>query len=237
MLDDSIDAVVAVRGGYGAMRLLAALDTRVSTAGSRPRRVTGFSDVTAIHAWVHQTLGWASIHSAMPFNFGSSNDPETVQSATWLIERLTEPEPSPSASGQLIPVRPGHTTGVLRGGNLSLVEAMYRSPWLPTLEGAILFVEDVGEARYRLDRLVTSLALRGAAAEVAGVVVGGFTGCGSTPDVDARFVADEFATWGVPVAMGLDAGHRQPNRPLWLGLEHSLDADNGVLTCVVGGTS
>jgi len=138
--------------------------------------------------------------------------------------RPTRPRPS------LIPVRSGRATGPLVGGNLTLVASLYRSPWLPSLRGCLLFVEDVGEAAYRLDRLVTALALRGAAREVAGVVVGGFDKCGVPSDVAAADVARHFAAWDVPVVRGLDAGHREPNRTLWLGAVHTLDANRGTLS-------
>lgn len=233
--DDSIDAIVCVRGGYGAMRLLEGLDAAHAARGRpwRPRRLSGFSDITALHAWLLHRLGWASVHAAMPFNFGlaAGTEPDVERSAQELLAALFAESPALglAPAPQLVTVVPGVARGVLTGGNLSLVEALYRSAALPTLAGALLFVEDVGEVRYRLDRLVTALRLRGAAREVAGVVVGDFAGAGTTADEAASHVAGLFADWGVPVVRGLDSGHRHPHRALWSGWPHELDAGLGQL--------
>lgn len=235
--DPEVEGIVCVRGGYGAMRLLEGLDAACRQRADmpwRPRRLCGFSDATALHSFWLYRLGWASLHSAMPFNLGA-NGPESrgaiERSARELVQALQAETPAVglAPAPALVTVVPGRASGVLVGGNLSLVESLYRSPWLPSLVGCLLLVEDVGEALYRLDRLVTALRLRGAHREVAGVVVADFARCGAPPDAAAAHVAALFADWGVPVARGLDAGHRHPNRALWLGWPHELDAARGEL--------
>lgn len=235
LYDSEVKAIVAVRGGYGVMRLLRELDARLERDGSpHPKRIAGFSDITTLHLWAQSRLGWASLHSPMPFNFSQPIGPTAPcsameQSARGLVEALTCVRPCGVVGQGLISVSKGVVRGPLTGGNLSLFEATYGTPHVASLKGAILFLEDVGEATYRLDRMLMSLELRGLDREVVGVVVGGFTGCGGSPDEVASFVAERVARWGVPVARGLGAGHRFPNQTLWMGVEHVLDATRGEL--------
>jgi muramoyltetrapeptide carboxypeptidase len=124
----------------------------------------------------------------------------------------------------------GRARGVLLGGNLTLVDALYRSAWMPTLRGALLLLEDVGEALYRLDRMLTSLEGRGAAQEVEGVVLGSFTDCGGlTQEEAADEVVQMLSGWGVPVYRGLAVGHMHPQRSCWLGRPATLDPARGLI--------
>jgi muramoyltetrapeptide carboxypeptidase len=125
----------------------------------------------------------------------------------------------------------GTTEGPLLGGNLALLAALTGTPHAPPLEGAVLFLEDVGEAPYRVDRMLTTLREAGWLALVAGVALGGFTGC--APRDDGRGVdevlADRLGDLGVPVVAGVGAGHVRDNLELPLGAPVRLDASRGTL--------
>ncbi|MDP3235240.1 MAG: LD-carboxypeptidase [Myxococcales bacterium] len=211
--DEGLAAVVAARGGYGAMRLLPALAIR------RPLTVLGFSDITAIHlAW--QARGYRSIHGPVVTQLGSQ-PPDVIARTFELLEgRAVEP-----LSGTEV-VRAGVVEGPLLGGNLSLLASLVGTRWMPSLSGAVLLIEDVGERPYRLDRMWTHLALAGALDGIVGVVLGEFTDC---EEKDATFTSREVlhelvSALGVPVLAGLPIGHGAVNHPVVLGAKVRLDA-------------
>lgn len=211
--DDGVDAIMAARGGYGAMRLLEGLTLH------RPVPVLGFSDVTALHlAW--QARGWRSIHG--PVVTQLATQPADVVERTFA---LLEGRPVPPLEGTHT-IRTGLAEGPLIGGNLSLLASLVGTRWMPSLSGAVLLLEDIGERPYRLDRMWTHLALAGALTGVAGVVLGEFTDC---DEKEASFSAAEVlrelvATLGVPALEGLPIGHGAINQPVVLGARVRLDA-------------
>jgi muramoyltetrapeptide carboxypeptidase len=233
--DPTIEGVVCARGGYGTQRLLSALWQALSAQPPPLKLVVGFSDITALHSFCYFKLGWATLHGPMPKSWATPapNDPLTQAQAAswgWLHEALTSPA-SQRLPCALASAGPHGATarGVLLGGNLTLVDALYRSPWMPHLRGALLLLEDVAEAPYRLDRMLTSLEGRGAAAEVAGVVLGAFTDCGGlSPDVATDGVARLLRGWGVPIYRDLCVGHMHPQRACWLGRMATLDPAHGL---------
>ena len=211
--DEGIATIVAARGGYGAMRILPSLAVR------RPLTVLGFSDITAIHlAW--QTRGYRSIHGPVATQLGSQ--PADVVARTFELLEGRQVEP---LSGTEV-VRAGVVEGPLLGGNLSLLASLVGTRWMPSLSGAVLLIEDVGERPYRLDRMWTHLALAGALDGVVGIVLGEFTDC---EEKDATFTAREVlhelvSALGVPVLAGLPIGHGAVNHPVVLGAKVRLDA-------------
>ncbi|MDX9719809.1 MAG: LD-carboxypeptidase [Myxococcota bacterium] len=228
--DSDLGALLSVRGGYGAMRLLAPLTAACAKAPPSPKRYVGFSDATALHAFLHFRLGWASISGPMPLNMAT-----WPQMAADVAQALRQSAPIEQRFEGLGCERPGRATGRLFGGNLSLIEALYRSPFLPSLEGVVLMLEDVGERLYRLDRLLTALALRGAAQELRGIVLGSFS---QVPDADERAASAHVAAllqpWGLPMVSGMPFGHTAQNRCIWLGSHAELDADAGALRLTLG---
>jgi muramoyltetrapeptide carboxypeptidase len=221
--DEGIAAIVAARGGYGAMRILPSLALR------RPLTVLGFSDITAIHlAW--QARGFRSIHGPVVTQLGSQ--PADVVGRTF---ELLEGRPVEPLSGSET-VRPGAVEGPLLGGNLSLLASLVGTRWLPSLSGAVLLIEDVGERPYRLDRMWTHLALAGALDGIVGVVLGEFTDC---DEKAATFTATEVlhelvSALGVPVLAGLPIGHGAVNHPVVLGAKVRLDATSKRLEFIEG---
>ena len=223
--DTDIAAVFALRGGWGSARLLDRIDTALLRAN--PKLLIGFSDITALHALLARE-GLIGVHAPMP---GSNLVlPGNEDDADALFTLLMQPLPAghcfaPTLAADAWRV-PGRASGTLVGGNLSLVAALLGTPWAWPSEGTILFLEDVSESLYRVDRLLTQLRLAGVLHRTRGFVLGSFT-----EDADPAVVLREhFADLGKPLLAGWPAGHSIPNRALPLGAAVTLDVDAGTLT-------
>ena len=222
LADDSVKAIVAARGGYGTLRLLADLWPKLRAAAFPPKPVVGFSDLTALHA-VLQAAGWVSIHGPVVTQLGAQ-PPAVAERLVHLLESPVAPAPLRGT-----PLAAGVVEGPLLGGNLSLVTRLLGTRYLPDLDGAILLLEDVGERPYRLDRLLTQLRQAGVFERIAGLVFGTFMSC---PVVDGVSPLDVVrsccADLPFPVAFGLPAGHQGEgpgieNLALPLGVPVALD--------------
>jgi muramoyltetrapeptide carboxypeptidase len=234
--DDSVDAVWCLRGGYGVMRILDEIDWRA--LARHPRPVIGFSDNTALHLAI-QRLGIVSFHGPHP-----ATQEITEFSAAGVLRALTVPEPAgvlpfPAGAPPVETIAPGAAEGRLVGGNLALVAATLGTPYAIRAEGAILFLEEVGEAAYRIDRLLTQLRLAGVLDRVAGIALGGFTevpenGNGDVPEV-ADVLRDRLGGLGIPVAHGFPFGHVDDNWTLPEGVRARLDAGAGTLELLEAG--
>ena len=223
--DPGIAAVFALRGGWGSARLLDRIDTSLLRAN--PKLLIGFSDITALHALlVRESL--VGVHAPMPgSNLVLEGNEDDAQA---LFGCLMQPllaghrfAPALAADAWRVP---GQASGRLVGGNLSIVAALLGTPWAWPSEGTILFLEDVSEALYRVDRLLTQLRLSGVLENTRGFLLGSFT-----EDADpAAMLQEHLAGLGKPVLAGWPAGHSNPNRPLPLGAQVTLNADAGTLT-------
>ncbi|MDP9035227.1 MAG: LD-carboxypeptidase, partial [Myxococcota bacterium] len=213
--DREVKAIVAARGGYGALRLL---DQIPWEALSRhPKWIVGFSDVTALHAMAWRA-GVASIHAPNVAGLGGAS---VAVRAAWLT--ALERSPAKREWPALRVLHRGHArsdaAGRLVGGNLSLVHALAAAGRLTVPAGAVLALEDVGEAPYRVDRMFTSLLLGGHLARLSAIVLGGFDR--SPPGVDGRSVDDVLQErtrgLGIPVLAGAPFGHGTNNAAFLLG--------------------
>ena len=224
--DPQIKAVFCARGGYGTLRLLAGLDPL--DPGHKP--LVGFSDITALHAWLQRT-GRVSIHGPVLTQLALLD----TRVHERLFTLLESDAPAAPLRGTETYV-PGVAEGPLLGGTLAVLSRLLGTPFLPPLEGAILLLEDVGERPYRLDRMWTHLALAGVFRQVRGIVLGSFTGCEerdaaySSGDV-LRALATET---GLPCAAGFPIGHGARNEPVPLGVRVRLDATAPTLTFLEG---
>ncbi|MBV5337516.1 MAG: LD-carboxypeptidase, partial [Deltaproteobacteria bacterium] len=161
MDDPSVKAILCSRGGYGSMRLLGKLD--FSQFVHHPKWIAGYSDITALHAHLHQ-MGIKSLHSTMPVNF-AGNTSEALQS---LFDAL-------KGKNHHTLNRKGTAEGILTGGNLSILYSLAGSADFPDLRGKILFIEDLDEYLYHIDRMMLSLKRTRAFDGLAGLIVGGLT--------------------------------------------------------------
>lgn len=221
LLDDpAVTGLVAARGGYGLHRIVDRLDPTRLASTTKP--VVGFSDLCALHAAL-QGAGLTSIHGPVVTQLADLPTADAERLAALLRGAPVAPL---EAEGPTL--HPGVATGPLVGGCLSVLVPLVGTPFLFVPEGAVLLLEDVGEAPYRLDRMLTHLHLAGVLARVAGVALGAFEGCRRArphePDA-LEVLAERLTPLGVPVLAGLPVGHGARNAALTLGATVTLDAD------------
>ena len=223
--DDSIDGIWCLRGGYGAMRLLTALD--YDALRRRPKVLIGYSDITALHAAVGARCGIVSYHGPTARGTLTDFSRDSLERAT-----IRREDPCGAADGVRV-LRPGRAAGPLVGGNLALLAALAGTAFAPAYDGAILVVEDVGEPTYRIDRMLRQLELSGALGRVAGIVFGHFTDGTLDSDVTSRALDDVLReaadVAGVPAIAGAPLGHIDDQWTIPLGATAELDADAGTL--------
>ena len=218
------DAVLALRGGSGCIRLLDGIDLGLLAASRK--LLIGYSDLTVLHA-LRTRAGIPSLHAPMPASDWGLPGAEADTDA--LFERLARGWRAGDVVGQAAPhalSRGGRARGRLIGGNLAMFCALLGTPYLPDVDGALLFVEDISEEPYRVDRMLSQLRLSSVLDRIAGLVVGSFSGAES-PDA---VLADHLPKLRCPVLAGWPAGHGQPNRPLPLGVMAEMDVAAGTLT-------
>jgi muramoyltetrapeptide carboxypeptidase len=245
--DDAVDAIWCVRGGYGASRILPALDYALMQR--KPKPFIGYSDITALHMAIHRHAGLVTFHGPVAFRAFtpySLGELRRVLCTPEAPARLGSPPPFESAEGRVdwenrvATLVPGTARGRLLGGNLCLMSHLCGTPYFPDLRGAILFLEDVEEAYYRIDRMLTQLWLSGALDGVAGVAFGKFTGCNPSPFFLQNrpledILAERCRALGVPAVSGLMIGHVEDQTTLPVGCLAELDADAGTLTLLEPG--
>ncbi|HEU5161696.1 MAG TPA: LD-carboxypeptidase [Thermoanaerobaculia bacterium] len=228
-------------GGWGSPRVLPLLDYEMIRRN--PKVLIGFSDVTALLNTVHQRTGLVTFHGPSAF---SNFDPWTIDN---LKRAVMSPDPigtisnPPKPDSALIQrrfrtytIRGGRASGTIVGGNLTLLAALMGTPYEIETDGAILFIEEVREAIYRVDRMLTQLSLGGKFARLAGVVFGY---CSECPADRGSFsleevLRDHFTRLGVPAFAGLAFGHIDQKLTLPIGLRATMDADAGTVTIAEG---
>ena len=224
--DPEARAIFCARGGYGTMRILAGIDP--APLLERPKLLVGFSDITPLHAVLNRA-GLATVHGPVVTQLGRAPEDALVHLEALLSG--TAPRPGawdvPAPGAGLVAarsIRSGRATGPLLGGSLALLSHLQGTPFAPQLDGAILFVEDVGEKPYRIDRYLTHLRLSGALDRLAGIAVGQLTGCDDGGVLGADVVREAALSLGVPAIEGLPAGHEDANFALPLGARATLVA-------------
>ena len=233
--DDSVVAVWASRGGYGAMRMLDLCDW-AAMAGANPKLLLGYSDVTCVHEAVAARLGLATLHAPMPASDRvASSEPTVEHLRSVLFDPQSSAARNPAGATALTTLVDGSAEGWLTGGNLSVLASTVGSPTaLPDREGALVFLEELNARPYEIDRNLTTLLRAGWFDGVVGVVLGGLTDRGTPPDPQdlapaLRVFTERLASLGVPVAAGLPVGHDEVNLTLPLGVLARLDATSGTL--------
>lgn len=232
LLDNpAVKAILCARGGYGVVRMIDRLE--FSAFKRNPKWVIGFSDVTVFHNHLHQVLGVASLHSKMCNSFPEDwSKAEPVQVETILsIKQALMGETMRYTVNADLKNRPGVCEGELVGGNLKMLETLAGTQSDISTKGKILFVEDVGEALYNIDRMFCNLLRTGKLAQLKGLIIGGFT------NIKAETPGDEFGrtlydiVWekikqfNYPVCFGFPVGHQKNNYALKCGVKHKLTVD------------
>jgi len=229
--DPNVRAVVCTRGGYGAQRIVDGID--IDAVRADPKVLAGFSDITALHIALYQRAGLAGVQSPMLAWNPDRTGTESADSLRNALMSTAQVVLTTRSTEETSPVRvPGPTThGTLLGGNLSLIVSTIGTPDMPDLTGAILLIEDVNEAPYKIDRMLTHLRRAGALDGIAAVAVGQFTDCAdgwTTTIVDV--LQERLGDLGVPVLGGLPTGHGQEQLSVPVGVPATLNTTAGTLT-------
>ncbi len=211
-----IRAIVCARGGYGAMRILDHLDWEMIR--SNPKPFVGFSDATALLLSLVQLSQVPVIHGPTVISLGKG-DPETRQSFYHLL--CTGPPGRIDLEGPVL-IR-GEAEGSFVGGNLATMNHLTGTLYQPDLNGAILFLEDIAEPAYKVDRMLTQMSLAGLFTGLNGVVIGTLTDC-SPVDMIHEVLIERFESLEIPICTGLSAGHDAVNLSLPMGGKVRLNA-------------
>ncbi len=226
--DSNIKAVFCSRGGYGVSRIIEKVD--FSCLKRFPKWYVGFSDITVLHLWLSEVCGIISLHAEMPLNYGSHK--KSFETYDTLRRSLFGEYGSCSWNGSS--VRGKTAKGEITGGNLSLVYSLAGTKAMPSAKDKILFLEDVGEYFYHIDRMLTSLKMAGALDSLSALILGGFSDIaeGKTPwgrSIEDT-ISDIVSCYDYPVFFGFPGGHVHDNRALYIGRKAKVLIDGNKFT-------
>jgi muramoyltetrapeptide carboxypeptidase len=221
VLDPKIEAIISIRGGYGSGRLLPRIP--FSDFSRNPKIFIGHSDTTFLHLGLISRAGWSTFHG--PNLVGMSQIPQSAESVLkvlageasyeWVFDR-----------DQVI--RPGVAHGRVIGGNLTCLAHLVGTPYMPDMSGALLLIEDRGEALYRLDRMMNHLKLSGILAGLGAILLGEFTQCAENADI-CMMIMDLVGEYDFPVVHSLPFGHGLHNEVIAFGPPFVLDTNEHLL--------
>jgi muramoyltetrapeptide carboxypeptidase len=225
MLDDTeVKAIFSARGGYGALRIIDSLD--FTQFKKHPKWIVGYSDVTVFHNHIHSHTGIETLHATMPINFEKDGESLALLKKTLFGEPITYTLASHTLN------RNGESKGILVGGNLSLLYALASTPSDIDTRDKILFLEDLDEYLYHIDRMMMQLKRGGKLANLKGLIIGSFSEMkdntvpfGKTAE---EIILDAVKEYNYPVCFGFPAGHGNKNFPLFMGRTVSLSAKQEV---------
>lgn len=230
--DPETDAIWCVRGGYGCTRLLDNVD--YDLIRRHPKPFIGYSDVTALHLAIHAKTGLITFHGPV----GASDFPEDTlryfRSVLMEAEApivIAAPKPGEMLDGEAFSpfvIHPGTATGVLTGGNLALLSALTGTAYLPSFKNKLVFIEDISEQPYRIDRMLTQLLMATDLKLASGIVLGVFNDCQPKGDASMSLretLQDRLGGLGIPVQYGIPFGHVAHMATLPYGIQAELDTN------------
>lgn len=216
-LNNDVKAILCARGGYGTTRLLKNLDFDIIR--EHPKPVAGYSDITALLLSIYNMTGMCVWHGPMLRGIAGREK---------YLKALLRQMATDGAINYRLDVenvlKIGKASGRILGGNLSMICALIGTPYLPSFEGSILFIEERGEPLYRIDRMFTQLRLSGLLKGVGGIISGNFQDCGEADRIDELLL--ETFSYECPVYRGFLAGHGDRNHPLPIGAEAVFDTES-----------
>lgn len=240
--DPDVDGVVCARGGYGSGRLLPKINYDLIRAN--PKVFMGFSDITALLFAIHKMTGLVCYHGPVGASEFSDFTREGLENVliegkkNWSIERPKAWKEKEGIVFDDFIVNPGIATGELIGGNLSLITSLMSTPYDVSFKDKIVFIEEIGESPYRLDRMLTQLLNSGKLSQAKGIALGVFKGCETQPsDPDyglsvslKEVLNDRLGSLNIPVMYGLPIGHINDNATIPIGIKAELNTKKRSLT-------
>lgn len=226
--DPSVDGIMCVRGGWGCNRILSSIDYEVIR--KNPKVFCGFSDITSLHMAFYKKSGLHTFHGPVGKSTWNDFTIDAFKAITW--RGSTAEFGIPKEFDNSFVITQGASEGKLLGGNLSVLVSMIGSDYLPSFENAILFLEDIGESVYRIDRMLTQLKLAGILDQLSGFVFGKCTDCsaGSNSLTLEQVMDHHIAPLNIPAFYGAMISHNDHNITLPVGLEAKMDASQKTIS-------
>lgn len=221
--DPEVEAILAVRGGYGSLRILPDLDYGLFR--EYPKIFVGFSDISALHSAILRRSGLVTFHGPVLTTLTRSDRPSLEAFFTTLGRGMVPPV----RGKRLEIIRDGTARGELVGGNLTTILHLLATPYEVEWRQKIVLLEDVGEAPYRIDRMLTHLKLAGRFDGIAGLILGTFTDCGDPEPIWSR-AGELLGDTPIPIWANFPCGHGEENVLLPLGIEAVMDSSSGILS-------
>ncbi len=230
--NEKIEALWTARGGYGSIRMLEILEKNIDDIVNNPKLFIGFSDVTAIHCFLVEKCGFVTIHGPNITTLSRCDKYTRNQ----VFNLLQGKESAFEISGKYIKsINPGQTKGVVKGGNLSTLVSMIGTPYEPDFKDSILFLEEIGEIPYRVDRLLTQMRLAGKFKDIKALILGDFSYKEHRPPAVKRIETEKIIEISgidssIPVMANFPAGHGNQNISFLLGAFAEVDTERCRLT-------
>ena len=233
--DREVDAIFTLRGGWGCNRILDSLDYEL--IGRNPKILMGYSDITSLLLALNAKTGLVTFHGPVGISTWNKYSTQIVKSLLFNAEAFSMQNPKEigdslvQTKDRILTINGGKAKGKLLGGNLSVLTAMVGSDYLPDFKGNILFLEEVGEDIYRVDRMLTQLKLAGILGQISGFVFGKCSNCGPGKGYGSltlqEVLRDHIKPLGIPAWYGSMIGHIEDKFTIPLGIESEIDADTG----------
>lgn len=233
-----VDGIICLRGGYGSLRILDLLDYELIR--TNPKVFVGYSDITALHIAINQISELVTFHGPMAANLIEDTCNFTLESLYNFILNEDFKPSIENLSRELVAINGGIAEGQIIGGNLSLIASTIGTPYEINTKGKILFIEEIGEEPYRIDRMLTQLRLSHKLQDAVGIILGDFNNC-VPENPHMSFTLEEVIDIYIrplnkPTLMNLQAGHCKPTNTIPFGVKARLDVDKNEIVILEGPT-
>lgn len=237
--DGGVDGIICLRGGYGSLRILDLLN--YNAIANNPKVFIGYSDITALHIALNRMANLVTFHGPMATpDIAGGLDCFSKKSlySSILKGRFARGKLGNPPGEEIRVINEGLAEGPIIGGNLSLIVSSLGTPYEIDLKGRLLFVEEIGEQPYRIDRMLSHLSLSGKLAEAEGIILGDFKGCNPRPGREGlslsleEVIGDIIGSIGKPCIANVQAGHCRPMLTIPFGVNVRLDGYKGQLTII-----
>jgi len=220
--DESVKAIICARGGFGTIRILPLLD--YALIRNNPKLFIGFSDITALLYSFYKKSGLVTLHAPVVTSL-KNIDKKSLESLTLAVSSCSKIE---IRADNPVVIKYGKASGIVIGGNLSVLCHLMGTPFESEFAGHLLIIEDRGEPSYKVDRMLTQMKISGCFKGLSGVALGSFEDSGKLHEI-YKIVKNIFNDYSIPVMAGFDVGHGYCNLSVPIGIEATLDTEKGTL--------